>query len=290
MAYCSKCGAALVDRAKFCSECGALVKSDDKDDDNDGHRDYAGKNIKCPNCGETLPSFSKNCPACGREIRGIDSIHSVYEFSKKLENITDSEQRASLISNYPIPNSKEDIFEFMILASSNLKVEKRQNIFDAWMVKFDQCYQKADFTFGKDIDFQRIQDVYDQTNKQIQVNKTLASAKNLSDAVSRNKSSIPNIIVAIGWIVSVLIFCCMSRIESEYVLFGIIDLIVGAFFIPRIAIVDTHIPKTIIVSGLAVSVILLIFLCRVTVECSLMLITDIICSASIFIKIFKGRL
>ena len=50
MAYCSYCGAALPDGARFCHLCGKEVQ------------------IKphCPKCGAVLPEGSRFCSFCGR--------------------------------------------------------------------------------------------------------------------------------------------------------------------------------------------------------------------------------
>ena len=42
-----------------------------------------------------------------------------------------------MIRNFPIPNAKEDIIEFMILASSNILGEDERDIYVAWIVKFE---------------------------------------------------------------------------------------------------------------------------------------------------------
>src|SRR5579864_7090033 len=46
---CTRCGAALVEGARFCASCGAAV---------DG----------CPACGAAVPSGARFCPACGRVV------------------------------------------------------------------------------------------------------------------------------------------------------------------------------------------------------------------------------
>ena len=82
------------------------------------------------------------------------------------------------IRTYSVPNTKEDVFEFMILASSNINMSaimaespsdagansteelnamKARN--DAWQTKMEQVYQKAKFAFGDDADFIKIQNL-----------------------------------------------------------------------------------------------------------------------------------
>jgi hypothetical protein len=82
-----------------------------------------------------------------------------------------------------IPNTKEDIYEFMILASSNIDVKvydlgnsryataSRKNVSDAWFAKFEQAYEKAKLTFGNTSDFENIQRIYDRTKGKIKKEK-----------------------------------------------------------------------------------------------------------------------
>lgn len=70
------------------------------------------------------------------------------EFSNNLLNTDEFGQKLEMIKTFPIPNSKEDIIEFMILASSNIGYTEQKNKMDeayedAWVTKFMQGYQKA---------------------------------------------------------------------------------------------------------------------------------------------------
>lgn len=80
MKFCSNCGRPVADGAKFCSNCGTPT-----DDNNDGvyktrKNEYAGKMIKCPACGEDIPSFTAICPSCGHEINSAKLAPALKEF------------------------------------------------------------------------------------------------------------------------------------------------------------------------------------------------------------------
>lgn len=167
---------------------------------------YEGKIHKCPNCGENLKSFITNCPSCGHEMRDGISISSVQEFAMKLENIENkkipfpekisimktligrdlkkededenerelfenqkNQEKATLIINFPIPNTREDIMEFMLLVASN--IDARHNIDDvvskAWITKLEQVYQKAKISMEAGTDFEQIRHIYFEKKKQI---------------------------------------------------------------------------------------------------------------------------
>lgn len=201
MNYCSKCGEKLVDGAKFCQKCGASVHEEVYKDKTKRQQEYEGKIYKCPNCGEVLRSFVRNCPACGFELRGSKTTSAVREFAIKLEAIearreyekpkgifsasqdqvnickTD-EQKINLIQNFSIPNTKEDMLEFMILATSNINTKSydytnlsitkgEKAITNAWNSKIKQVYEKAKRSYGDAADFAEIQELYDNSNLEI---------------------------------------------------------------------------------------------------------------------------
>lgn len=155
--FCPYCGTKLDDGARFCKNCGEAVsdtaeqtpkvQQTESPDGNPSERKtvYEGYIHKCPNCGEVLDSFAVNCPTCGYEFRGVKGAISVREFAKKLEEIESKRptsrfgfkkvlenqntvnetdmKKISLIRSFVIPNTKEDMLEFLILASSNFQFE-----------------------------------------------------------------------------------------------------------------------------------------------------------------------
>lgn len=210
MAFCINCGQELPEDAKFCQKCGCSAA-----DGNSGYtqrkQEFAGKLYKCPNCGEVLKAFELNCPACGYELRGVKASGAVKEFALKLEAIESKreygkhrglfavaeaqqrisktdEQKISLIKSFPVPNSKEDMLEFMILATSSMnmraydsantnisKSEKEVNA--AWFSKVQQVYEKAKRTYTTDSTFAEIKTLYDSCNEKIKKSKKKGIAK-----------------------------------------------------------------------------------------------------------------
>lgn len=208
--FCENCGADNNVGAKFCQNCGKLIYDENKIKQteklyeeeqkqqfvySERKQEFAGRIIKCPNCGEILKSFAMNCPSCGFELRGSKVTSSVKELALKLEaiesrrstsrhsfiskiygndgNLTDTdEQKISLIRSFSVPNTKEDILEFMILASSNIDMsiygwgdngiftESRKAVSEAWIAKMEQTYEKARLTFGNTSEFQNIEKIY----------------------------------------------------------------------------------------------------------------------------------
>ena len=182
MAFCVHCGNELADGARFCANCGTSVVAEPKQDKNENQQKtvYDGRIHKCPNCGEQLDSFVAICPVCGYELRGTQITSCVHELSQKLEKTDSLEKKIELISNFYIPNTKEDIYEFFILAYSNITAGAYG--IDAWTVKLEQAYLKAKLAFNDGEDFKYIQELYDKINKATTKRK-LFKSKNFKASV-----------------------------------------------------------------------------------------------------------
>lgn len=167
MAFCINCGKELVEGAKFCLECGTPVANTQAAQQSERKATYDGEIHKCPQCGEVLQAFAAVCPSCGYEIRGTSASGSVKDFVAKLNAASSDREKAEIIRNYPVSNTKEDIFEFMIVASTNIDENSNRDVVDAWLVKIKQCYQKAKLSFKQESDFVEIQAIYEKTQNEI---------------------------------------------------------------------------------------------------------------------------
>jgi len=137
---------------------------------------------KCPSCGAPVQSFVTQCTDCGHEFRGIKSASSIERLYDELQKIEESERsrqrswaqkidgdigvqksvatrQASAISSFPVPNTKEDLLEFLSIASSEAK--KKLSMFimhahpdailkKAWKSKCEQVITKARFSMKED--------------------------------------------------------------------------------------------------------------------------------------------
>lgn len=178
-------------------------------------QEFVGKIYKCPNCGDMLNSFAANCPSCGYEIRDAKVSNGIQEFTLKLQRIEakkrpvqkeekslmkalfgrdfqkeDDEEmeaeaefeeqklaeKAILIRSFSVPNTKEEILEFMVLASSN--INPKDGIDDeeskAWITKLEQVYHKAEIVLGQDAEFEKIKNIYQQKMEEIRKEKLKA--------------------------------------------------------------------------------------------------------------------
>ena len=198
MPFCRYCGQELRSDAAFCIRCGKPVVLPE----NGFHQRsqvYEGNIHKCPNCGESVSAFEIKCPSCGYEFRGVQSSSISKEFAMRIQEIENSEhaepkksfwsssneidvitqKKITLIRNYPIPNTREDVLEFFFLAVSNIDVDlyhnnpnsKERSVSDAWMAKAEQIYQKAIVSFGADPEIERIKSIYNSKMEEVRNSK-----------------------------------------------------------------------------------------------------------------------
>lgn len=200
MPFCINCGKQLADDAKFCSECGKTTNISNQN--NQRKTVYDGEIHKCPNCGDIIDAYESVCEACGYEIRDRKASNSIRELAAKIQeiertrsrtkqnplktlyfgqSITDTDKKiVSLVSSFPIPNSKEDLYEFIVLSHSNINADvydtggnqfkendARLAISNAWKAKLEQAYQKAKLVFAGDQRLSDIQAMYDTVHKSI---------------------------------------------------------------------------------------------------------------------------
>lgn len=156
MAFCGKCGARIQDGADYCPQCGAAVSAASIDESAPGRNQYDGTIHKCPRCGEAIASFELICPSCGLELRDVSAAKSLEALDGKLKDVSSDKERANVIRSFPIPNTREDILELMILASSNMGGLQEGEELSAWKTKYEQCYQKARLAFGDSAAFDEV--------------------------------------------------------------------------------------------------------------------------------------
>ena len=167
--FCSYCGKKLSDDAQFCDACGAKVGGNSPKAEGPKQE---GKIHKCPNCGELLAHDALKCLSCGYEVRGREVTHSIKEFFEKINTIDDENKKIELIKTYPIPNNREDIFEFMYLASANFDAKyyatnkNKDSVASAWLSKIEQCYQKGKAMLSSKVDLTQLDSLYEKVNNQ----------------------------------------------------------------------------------------------------------------------------
>ena len=219
MAFCVKCGKELEDNWKFCGNCGAEIRKKEENKQNNINV-FEGNVHKCPNCGAKVDSFNANCKVCGHEFRDTKTTNSIKEFALKLENIDNKEmpkyegkksflksvvgwdftdtdeyrdahrhfekqkiqQKISIINNFPIPNAKEDILEFMLLIANNFSGKNNfeyntesDTLNKVWIKKFEQAYERAHIVIHNEDDLIEIEKLYEKYRKTMFLKKNKES-------------------------------------------------------------------------------------------------------------------
>ena len=169
----------------------ALIKKEQSLNQTNVKSNKEGELKKCPSCGSPVQSFATKCSDCGHEFRGIVAANSVKELYKELSSIEIEERNriktkmsffqggqamtdhnleiaianriSTTISSFAVPNSKEDILEFLSLAlpQSKVKISKlfgmngyvdkpKETIKTAWISKCEQVIIKAKFSMKDD--------------------------------------------------------------------------------------------------------------------------------------------
>ena len=161
--------------------------------------DKFGDVKKCPSCGAIVQSLQAICSDCGHEFRNIDNVNSIRAFFRDYQKIEDSvvvnkaggflgmlvdesegnrlkqvfTKKKEFIMHFPIPNSKEDILEFLMMAVPLAKPAKKGGfggfmkksfanfgddehknwdfkIAEVWAQKCEQIIMKAKFSMKDD--------------------------------------------------------------------------------------------------------------------------------------------
>lgn len=238
MRYCSNCGQKVDDGAKFCSKCGSPTGISSETTQSQRKSTYDGAIHKCPNCGEILNAFTSKCPACGYELRGTTATNSVKELYRNIQEAKSDREVVRLIKMFPVPNNKEDILEFMILASSNFNEETyidhmgEENISDAWFSKIEQCYNKSILSLTSE-DMLKVNEIYSAITQRVAIAKKKANQKRIShqsEVTARefNKSKF-KIVLVIFSVISVLF--CVLAFQTSRIQAGLISALMIALFL-----------------------------------------------------------
>lgn len=171
MSYCANCGKQLSEGAKFCDSCGIKVQLSESVGTAEVKKaTFEGNIYKCPSCGEVINHDTLICPSCNHQIRGRSVSNSIQSFSKKISFQNDERIKIELIKTFPIPNNREDIIEFMLLASSNFDArhyatnKATDSASGAWLSKIDQCYKKGKMMFTNPGDLIAIESIYNEVH------------------------------------------------------------------------------------------------------------------------------
>lgn len=142
-----------------------------------------GNVMRCPNCGAEVVGGKAFCPECGYNFTNVKANSSAEKLAQKLQELSEKNGGPGLLSglnsmlgkaysgkkspeavcieNFPVPNTREDLLEFL---TSIQPKAKKLNFFTkqkmeyeipgAYWALYSNCINKARISFKNDPDFQ----------------------------------------------------------------------------------------------------------------------------------------
>lgn len=134
---------------------------------------------KCPNCGAPYQPGSGKCPECGHLFQEIGGNSSAQKMSDGIQRILNEDNKDGIISkifgeaekrtkieqfvsNFPIPNTKDDMLEFIASLDSKRKMKDGLDLQSAYKAKYKEVIKKAKIMFPED---EQISQAIAMTNK-----------------------------------------------------------------------------------------------------------------------------
>lgn len=134
-------------------------------------------NEKCPACGAILPPMSLKCPECGyvlsRESDSSKAIRDeIRELQTRLTTMKDDSERATVISTFSTPNTKEGLLNLLIFAVNQFNAANGQedvSVSNAWLGKAKQSYTLLKIQSADDKEVQALLPQYAWINGKVKV-------------------------------------------------------------------------------------------------------------------------
>ena len=227
MSYCINCGRELRNDDRYCPLCGQ--RTDNQNGMDPRGSSYNGRINRCPNCGSIIPSFTVNCPSCGYELRGIPvASSSIQLFSEALlktgTGVKGAEEKARIIRSYPVPNTKEDIIEFLTFSVSGINTRflstpsametqmkasdyKAQTIIiSAWIGKLEELRMRAQLLFPNDPAIMQIQAIVTQKEIEIKKAEEIKQRRENPGCLKTTFLTVFLIILVLGMVIGLFVF------------------------------------------------------------------------------------
>ncbi len=146
---------------------------------------------KCPACGAKVKVGNVACEECGYEFVEVEAVSSAVSLSRKVEaamkhhiehgsksSSSDTQgenipEVVSVIKNFPIPNTAEDLIEFCLICEARGKKDNEYPIENAYYEKFKESVNKAKVFFPGDSRFDPLYEKFEKASKKWSTNKKI---------------------------------------------------------------------------------------------------------------------
>ncbi len=122
-----------------------------------------GNVMKCPSCGAPYEPGTGKCSNCGHVFQNINAVKSSVKLAEGIQKILakgesgffrdkSGEDVCNYIENFPIPNAKDDILDFLISLDAKRKAGMLQQsgYESAYAIKYKEVIKKAKILFPGD--------------------------------------------------------------------------------------------------------------------------------------------
>ncbi len=114
---------------------------------------------KCPACGAIVNNFLASCPECGLEFVGVRASSAAQALFEQLKEVDEKNgffqsyrKKITVITNFPIPNTKEDLLEIIVSLEPKARnyTMTQKDLCIAYLRKYEVCINKAKLLFPDD--------------------------------------------------------------------------------------------------------------------------------------------
>ncbi|MBP3832637.1 MAG: zinc ribbon domain-containing protein [Bacteroidaceae bacterium] len=132
-----------------------------------------GNIMKCPNCGAPYQPGTGKCPECGFVFQNVKPIPSSQKMADGIQKILDEyacffggtekyRKAERFIADFPIPNTKDDMLEFITSLDAKRKMQDSSGLQSAYKAKYNEVIKKARIIFPDD---EQVKNAIEMTDK-----------------------------------------------------------------------------------------------------------------------------
>ena len=195
--YCKSCNYEIDDNSKFCPNCGHQIQKLEAPQETTQNEITPNYEIKkCEICGYSWLTGEIICPNCknNTQVKETFSVHNLMDKLEKIDNenlaVTFADKmyqtlrgkkiskkdeiKVNLIKFYPLPKTKNALYDFVVFSDANSKITPTGNakdiqsqriVADAWKAKLEQSYHLAKLKYGHEADFIEIKNLYEERKR-----------------------------------------------------------------------------------------------------------------------------